>query len=59
MALNKSKWGREKKVEFGPQLSPKPTQKFLTTKGLILRGIIFIASVTGACYLLWQEFSGK
>ena len=54
--MNKSKWRREKKVEFGPQLPPP---KLLTTKGLIIRGIIFIAAVAGACYLLWQEFGGK
>ena len=46
---------REKKVEFGPQ----PPPKFLTTKGLILRGIVFFAALAGIGYLLWQEFTGR
>ena len=53
MDVSRSKWGKEKKLEFGPQL----TEKFLSTKGLVIRGIIFIASVGGSCYLLWLEFS--
>jgi len=53
--FNKSKLRREKKQEFGPQLP----EKFLTTKGLIIRGVIFFAAVAGICYLLWQEFGGK
>jgi len=53
--VNPSKWKKEKTVEFGPQ----PPPKLLTTKGLIIRGIIFIASLAGAGYLLWLEFSGK
>jgi hypothetical protein len=47
------KWRREEKLEFGPQ----PAKKLLTTKGLIIRGIIFLVSVSMACYLIWQEFS--
>ena len=46
------KW-RKEKMEFGPQ----PAKRLFTTKGLVIRGIIFIASVAGACYLLWVEFS--
>ncbi len=46
---------REKKIEFGPQ----PPPKFLTNKGLIIRGIIFFAALGGAGYLLWQEFTGR
>jgi len=38
---------------------PKPPPKHLTTKGLIIRGIIFVASLAGVCYLFWLEFSGK
>lgn len=47
------KWRKKKEVEFGPQ----PAKKLLTTKGLIIRGVIFIASVSVGCYLVWQEFS--
>ena len=50
--MNKDK---EKQVVYGPQ----PPPKFLTTRGLIVRGIIFFASIAGAIYLIWQEFSGK
>ena len=46
---------KEKEVVYGPQ----PPPKFLTTRGLIIRGIIFFASIAGAIYLIWQEFSGK
>ena len=46
---------KEKEVVFGPQ----PPPKFLTTRGLIVRGIIFFAAIAGAIYLIWQEFSGK
>jgi hypothetical protein len=55
MSFNKSKLRRENKVVYGPE----PPPKLLTTKGLIIRGIIFAAAVAGICYLLWQEFSGK
>jgi hypothetical protein len=55
MSNNKSGRERENKVVYGPE----PPPKFLTTKGLIIRGIIFAAAVAGICYLLWQEFSGK
>lgn len=55
MSDNKSGREREKEVVYGPE----PPPKFLTTKGLIIRGIIFAAAVAGICYLLWQEFSGK
>ncbi len=47
---------KKQKPEFGPQLPPKP-QQLLTTRGLIIRAIIFVASAGGACYLIWQEFS--
>jgi len=53
--VNKVPSNREKEVVYGPE----PPPKYLTTKGLIIRGIIFVASLAGACYLLWQEFSGK
>jgi hypothetical protein len=56
MDFNKSKLKREKKLVYGPK--PPPT-KLLTTKGLIIRGIIFAAAILGICYFLWQEFSGK
>lgn len=46
-------------MEFGPQLPPKPATKLLTTKGLIIRGLIFFAAVSGLCFLLWKEFTGK
>ena len=46
---------KENQVVYGPQ----PPPKFLTTRGLIIRGIIFFASIAGAIYLIWQEFSGK
>jgi len=59
MEFNKSKRRREGKLEFGPQPLLKAPQKFLTTKVLVVRGILFIVSVAGAGYLLWQEFSGK
>jgi hypothetical protein len=59
MEFNKSKRRRGEKLEFGPQPLQKAPQKFLTTKVLVVRGILFIASVAGACYLLWQEFSGR
>ena len=46
---------KKKDVVYGPQ----PPPKFLTTRGLIVRGIIFFTSIAGAIYLIWQEFSGK
>ena len=46
---------KEKEVVYGPQ----PPPKFLTTRGLIIRGIIFFAAIAGALYLIWQEFSGR
>jgi hypothetical protein len=55
MRFNKSKLKREKQLIYGPE----PPPKLLTTKGLIIRGIIFAAAVAGICYLLWQEFSGR
>ena len=54
MAANKSKSRREKKAAF---IGPMPAKKLLTTRGLIIRGIIFTASIAGVCYLLWEEFS--
>jgi len=59
MVANKSKRGKKNKMEFGPQLPEKPARKYLTTKGLIIRCIIFMVAVAGACALLWQEFSGR
>ena len=50
--MNKDK---EKQVVYGPQ----PPPKFLTTSGLIIRGIIFFAAIAGALDLIWQEFSGS
>lgn len=55
MDANKSKPNREKQVVYGPE----PPPKYLTTRGLIGRGIVFFAAVAGICYLLWQEFGGK
>jgi len=55
MGANKSKRNRENQVVYGPE----PPPKFLTTRGLIVRGIIFFAAVAGICYLLWQEFGGR
>ena len=46
---------KENQVVYGPQ----PPPKFMTTRGLIIRGIIFFAAIAGALYLIWQEFSGK
>jgi hypothetical protein len=57
MIFNKSKMRREKKLEFGPQ-PLHPPKKFLTTKGLIIRGLIFIIAVSWSIYLLWLEFGG-
>ena len=53
--MNKSKWRREKKMVYGPE----PPPKLLTTRGLIIRGIVFISAIIGIGYLLWQEFGGK
>jgi hypothetical protein len=47
---------KEQQPEYGPQPPPTP-QQFLTTKGLIIRAVIFAASLGGACYFIWQEFS--
>ncbi|NTW88653.1 MAG: hypothetical protein HGB26_05920 [Desulfobulbaceae bacterium] len=56
MRWNASKGRREEnKLVYGPE--PRP--KYLTTRGLIIRGIIFLAAISGICYLLWREFSGK
>ena len=46
---------KENQVVYGPQ----PPPKFMTTRGLIIRGIIFFAAIAGALYLIWQEFSGR
>lgn len=46
---------KDKKVVYGPE----PPPKYLTTKGLILRAIVFCAAIVGICYLLWQEFGTK
>jgi hypothetical protein len=46
---------KENKLVYGPELPPK----FLTTQGLIIRGIIFLTAIFGICYLLWKEFAGK
>ena len=46
---------KENQVVYGPQ----PPPKVLTTRGLIVRGVIFFAASAGAIYLIWQEFSGK
>jgi hypothetical protein len=55
MGFNKSKMKRENKVVYGPE----PPPRYLTTRGLVIRGIIFFAAIAGICYLLWQEFGGK
>jgi hypothetical protein len=52
---NKSKKKKDNEVVYGPE----PPPKYLTTKGLILRGIVFCVAIAGICYLLWQEFGGK
>lgn len=50
---NQSKQGNQ--IVCGPE----PPPKFLTPRGLILRGIVFFAAIAGIGYLLWQEFGGR
>jgi hypothetical protein len=46
---------KENKLVYGPE----PAPKFLTTRGLLIRGVIFLLAISGIVHLLWKEFSGK